>query len=110
MKQKHKKKSELNRQIALDRIKTLFNEAKLEFDVDPKLSNKYVNLARKIAMKCKIKIPSIYKRQYCKHCYSYLMQGKNVTVRTTTKTITYTCKICKRYSRIGYKSKKRKNS
>jgi ribonuclease P protein subunit RPR2 len=108
MKQKHKKKSETKRQISLERIKTLFNQAKHEFSNDPRLSNKYVNLAKKIAMKSKIKMPSIFKRQYCKYCYSYLMQGKNVTVRTTTKTITYTCMNCNRYTRIGYKQKPKK--
>ncbi len=53
--------------IALQRIKILFENAKKM----PKYANRYVELARKIAMKARISIPRQYKRMFCKHCKNY---------------------------------------
>ena len=103
MKRKHKEKSALLKNTALERIHVLFEQATEQFPKDSKLADRYVILARKIAMKYKIKIPSKLKRQYCKHCYSYLMPGANSVIRLTGKTISYYCKKCKKYSRVGYK-------
>lgn len=101
----HKKKSEEFQLIAKERIKKLFEQAVEMFSTDSKLSDRYIELARKIAMKYKVKLTSAQKRMFCKHCYSFLMPGKNCTVRLTGKTITYSCKKCKKFIRIGYKSK-----
>ena len=45
------------KQIAQERIKTLFQEAEKAFSKNPQLSQRYVHLARKIAMKVKTSIP-----------------------------------------------------
>jgi len=105
-KARHQKKKDEQIKIAKQRIKELFKQAVDIFSEDPKLSNRYVQLARKIAMKFKVKLTSTQKRKFCKHCYCFLMPGVNCTVRITGKTITYTCKKCKKFTRIGYKSKK----
>ena len=104
-KARHQKKKEGHKKIAEHRIKELFKQATDMFKKDPKLSNRYVTLARKIAMKFKVKLTSLQKRKFCKHCYCFLMPGKNCTVRITGKTITYTCKKCKKFTRVGYKGK-----
>lgn len=104
-KRRYKKKPAKELGIAEERINELFRQAVEIFNYDSKLSDRYVQLARNIAMKYKIKLASKYKRMFCKHCYSFLMPGVNCTVRITGKTITYTCKRCKRFSRIGYKGK-----
>ncbi len=96
-KQKEKK-------IAISRIHQLFKLANEMHKEDSNLSNRYVEIARKISMKIKVRIPSIYKRQYCKKCYSFLIPGNNTRVRITGKTITYYCKNCKHYNRVGYKN------
>ena len=103
MKKKHQKKKDTHQKIAKERIAILFEQAFQAYGTFPKRSNRYVDLARKMAMKYKIKIPSTLKRQFCKHCYAYLMPGSNCIIRLTGKTITYSCKICKKHSRIGYK-------
>jgi len=64
------------------------------------IANHYVDMARKIAMKSRQKMPPNLKRRYCKHCYSYLAVGKNCRIRNNPKTITYTCLECKRYMRF----------
>lgn len=102
MKQKHQKKPSEHRIIALERIETLFKEADIIFKEDPKLSNRYVKLARKIAMKYKVKIPSELKKRYCKHCHSFLKQGKNCKVRLKDGKAVYHCLVCDKIMRFPY--------
>lgn len=90
-KQKQKK-------IALERIRTLFSEAAN----NKELADRYVFLARKIAMKAKIAIPPKYKRRFCKHCYNYLTPGVNARVRTRQGKVIISCLGCKRFMRIPF--------
>jgi len=104
-KRKHKSKPKEIQEIAKERIEELFRQAENAYKSDPKLSNRYVQLARKIAMKTKVKMTSKQRRMYCKHCYCFLMPGKNSRVRLTGRTITCTCFECKKHTRMGYKKK-----
>lgn len=88
--------------MARERINILFEQADLRFKENSKLSDRYVELARKIAMKYKVRMPRELKRKFCKHCHKYLKPGVNCRVRTTGKNVVYYCKNCKRYMRIGY--------
>jgi ribonuclease P protein subunit RPR2 len=106
MRRKHKRKSKDIRLIAASRIARLFEQAALEFHEDPRLSDRYVVLAQRIAMKCKCTIPVILRRQVCAHCNRYLVPGSNARVRITGKTITYYCSACKGFSRYGYRKRK----
>jgi len=101
-KQYHRKSKEV-KNIAKERILILFDQAKLEFKNDKKLSDRYVHLARTIAMKYKLRMPKEVKRSYCKHCYSYLMPGKNLRVRTNNGKVIYHCKECKGFMRYPLK-------
>ena len=103
MKRKHIQKPVKQQKIALERINILFNEAKNMFNEEPKLSDRYVQLARRIAMKYKVKIPHKFKRRFCKHCHSYLVPGKNLRVRTHKGHMVYYCLNCKHFMRFGYK-------
>ena len=89
-----------NKEIARERIKKLFEEADKVFDKDKNLANRYVKLARKIAMKLNLRIPRGYKRRFCKHCYSYLKPGKNLRVRTKNNKVVYYCLECKKFMRF----------
>jgi len=103
MVRKHNKKPKKQLEIANERIKELFKQAKKAFKQDPKLSNRYVRLARKMAMKYKVKIPSNLKKQFCKHCYTYLVPSKNCRIRTNKSKLVYYCLNCKKYMRFPYK-------
>jgi ribonuclease P protein subunit RPR2 len=105
---RHKEEKKQAKDAAKMSITNLFEQARDTFSTKPALSDRYVDMARKIAMKSGTRIPSLYKRQFCKKCYCYLMPGKNCRVRTTTKTITYYCQNCKSFSRIPYKKDKSK--
>ncbi len=88
------------KKIALHRVETLFKEADEIFKESKELANRYVKLARKIAMRVNLKIPRKLKRKFCKHCYSYLKPGINCRVRTKNSKVIYYCLNCKKYTRI----------
>ncbi|MBU3940693.1 MAG: ribonuclease P [Nanoarchaeota archaeon] len=91
------KNKEEQKEIAKKRIEKLFEEA--EKTKSQKLANRYVELARKIAMKLNLRMPKKFKRKFCKHCYNYF-KGKNYRVRTRDGKLIYYCFECKKYTRI----------
>lgn len=91
------------RKLAVERIKSLFKHAEAAFSKYPERSNRYITMARKIAMKTKTKIPSNLKRRYCKHCYKYLKPGVNCRVRINKSRVIYYCLNCKKFTRIPVK-------
>jgi len=94
------------KEIALERIHILFNEAEKTFSKNKTLANRYVSLARKIAMKVKLKIPLKLKRKFCKHCYKFLMPGVNSRIRTRNGKVVISCFECKKFMRIPMIKKK----
>ena len=88
------------KEIAKERIKILFEQADDVFAKNKPLANRYVTLARKIAMKVKLKIPKELKRKFCKHCYKYLKNGVNSRVRTRGGKVIISCFECKKFTRI----------
>ncbi|MBD3259295.1 ribonuclease P [Candidatus Woesearchaeota archaeon] len=96
-------KRESAQKTALERVKHLFSEAEKAFRRDPKLADRYVHMARKIAMKANLKIPRNLQKKFCKHCYRFLVPGVNCRVRTKEQKLIYYCKHCKRYMRFPLK-------
>ena len=99
------------KQIAKQRIQTLFQQAKNIYRDNPQLSNRYIATARKIAMAAKIPLPTPYKRQICKNCNKLLVQGANCRVRTRPKReshVVITCLNCGCKTRIPLKKKREK--
>ena len=103
MKKRYKGKPKEQQKIARERIQVLFEQAKEMFKEDPMLSDRYVYLARKIAMKYKVKIPSRLKRKFCKHCYKFLVPSVNCRVRAQRGKVVYYCLSCKKFTRFPYK-------
>lgn len=98
-KRKYSKKPNEHLKVAKSRINELFKQAKGIFDADPRLSDRYVTLARRLSMKYKVPLTSAQKRIFCKHCYHFLMPGKNLRVRTRVGKLVYYCENCKKYWR-----------
>jgi len=97
------------KQIAKQRIQTLFQLAKETFHEDPALAQRYVNIARKIAMAARIRLPKMYKRQICRHCKSFILPGVNCRVRIKQQRephVVITCLNCGKQMRIPLKRKK----
>jgi ribonuclease P protein subunit RPR2 len=91
--------------IAKERILILFNQAEGVFSKNKSLANRYVTLARKIAMKVRIRMPLELKRKFCKHCYKFLQPGANSRIRTKDGKVIISCFECKKFTRIQIKKK-----
>src|SRR5262245_47483824 len=83
-------------EIARERIEILLGEARRSLDQNPALSRRYTELAKKISMRTKVRIPSQQKRYICKACGLPLVPGKNARVRVVpgNSRITITCISC----------------
>ena len=94
---------EKQKKIAKEKIEELFEIAKKNFKDDPKVSDRYIRIARRTAMKFRLRISTELKRKFCKFCYKFLVVGKNSRVRISKgKKIIY-CFACKKYNRISIK-------
>lgn len=98
-------------EIARERIEILFRQAEIEFPCHPELSNRYVEIARKISMKFNVPIPSRMKKRFCKACKNYLVYGRNARVRLNSarKYILITCLNCSSKMKYGYSKAKKSN-
>ena len=101
MTQYFKKKKNQAKDIALERIRDLFNQA--DKTKKQELANRYVSLARKISSRLKVRIPSDLKRRFCKHCGSHLRVGTTLRIRLNKGKKTYFCTFCGKITRIPYK-------
>ncbi|MGC8610049.1 MAG: ribonuclease P protein component 4 [Thermoplasmata archaeon] len=73
-------------------IKNLLSLAKeMELKNDLELEKRYIFLALEISKHYKVKFD---KRYICKNCYSYLIPGKNATIRIRKGRIILKCLKC----------------
>jgi ribonuclease P protein subunit RPR2 len=95
------------KRIGSERIRILFDLASSEFKKHPERSDRYVQLARKIAMRYNIRMPKSLKRKVCKKCHKYLVPGKNCRVRTSApqKSVIVKCLECGNVTRHPYRKK-----
>ena len=96
------KKEKLKKQARND-ISSLMKLAKESFKDDKSKSNRYVRKARRLAMKHNIRLSGSVKRKFCKYCYSYLVPGENLRIRTRDGKLVYYCLECKNYMRFPIK-------
>ena len=103
-KRRTRKKPTDQAHIAHERIEILFEQAEKEFNNDSALSDRYVEIARKISMKYNVPIPQKYKKRFCRHCKTYLVYGANARVRINSRKrhILITCLSCNKKMRYGY--------
>lgn len=96
---KPKSKNPATRKIAQERISELFVQARLAFPEHPERSNRYVELAQRIAMRQRVRIDREFRRQYCHHCYAFLVPGSNMRVRVNDGNVVVTCGSCNKKMR-----------
>ena len=99
------------KQIALQRIHTLFHLAREVIHEDHELAQRYVRIARKVAMRTRTRLPKEYRRLICRHCKSFILPGVNCRVRIQQRRephIVVTCFNCSKHSRIPIKVGKKK--
>jgi ribonuclease P protein subunit RPR2 len=97
------------RQIAKQRIQVLFLQAEETRRENPQLASRYVEVARKIAMAAKIRLPPEYKRRICRNCNALLVPGENCRVRVRQRRephVVVTCLACGHQARVMLRKKK----
>jgi ribonuclease P protein subunit RPR2 len=97
------------RQIAKQRIQILFQQAEETRRENPQLASRYVEVARKIAMAAKIRLPTQYKRRICRNCNALLVPGDNCRVRVKQRRephLVITCLACGHQTRALLRKKK----
>jgi ribonuclease P protein subunit RPR2 len=82
------------RRIARERIEILFDRAREFFPEDPAASDRCVDLARRIAMRQRVRIPRELRRRFCRHCSAYLVPGSTLLVRIHRGRVVTTCLRC----------------
>jgi ribonuclease P protein subunit RPR2 len=103
-KKRSSKDKKIQKQIALSRIKKLFLMAENNaISGNLSISNRYVEIARKLSMKHLVPIPKEFRHRFCKHCYSFLIPYINSRFRVHRGKLIIYCYNCKKYSRIPLK-------
>ncbi|MCX6709956.1 MAG: ribonuclease P [Candidatus Woesearchaeota archaeon] len=106
-KKPYRRKPEESTGLAYERIIGLFKLAEEAFPKNKKLADRYVEIARKISSKYKVRIPSNLKKRFCKHCHSFLVPGKNLRIRSQKSHLVYCCLECRRLMRFPYKNREK---
>lgn len=100
-----KKKQELSKKIAAERIERLFDLAEKNAGTHPERTQRYVSLARLIAMRYRVPLGAENKRRLCKYCYTYLAPGNNCRMRLKNGCLVTTCLACGRQMHYPLKPK-----
>ncbi|MFQ6107321.1 MAG: ribonuclease P protein component 4 [Thermoplasmata archaeon] len=102
-----RRKKGLERRIARERIRILFELAEKEaLRGNMRRSNRYVQLARRIGMRYTTPIPSALKRRFCRRCGNFLLPATTSRVRLRSSRITITCGGCGHVMRMPYLKEK----
>jgi ribonuclease P protein subunit RPR2 len=97
--------------IAIQRIHRLFRLAREIINEDSALAQRYVNMARKVAMTAKVRLPKEYRHQVCRHCKSFILPGVNCRVRIEQRRephLVITCLNCGEQMRMPLRKRKGK--
>jgi ribonuclease P protein subunit RPR2 len=98
-------------QMILQQIHVFFKLAQNVVHEDPKLAQHYVDVARKVAMAKRMRMPEEYRRMVCRHCKSFILPGVSCRVRLQPRRephLTVTCFNCGKHMRIPLKKGREK--
>jgi ribonuclease P protein subunit RPR2 len=88
-------------QIARERIDLLMREADLAALAGKmEHADRYVDIARRVGMRYNVRVPTTYRRRFCRGCYRYLQPGVSSRTRLSRGRVVTTCLSCGHVSRI----------
>ncbi len=93
--------------VAKGRIDYLLGLARQKWVQAPALSRRYVQLARKIAMRHRIRLGN---RLFCKECNAPFIHGRTVKSRTIRGSVKWVCTACGGSRTVAAKGQKRGKS
>ena len=84
------------KQIATQRMQILFHNALSNAKNNPRLAERQAEIARKISMKFKIKMPFEISSSFCKKCKKFIPPGiaSKIRLGSKPKSIRITCSYC----------------
>ena len=84
------------KQIATQRIQILFHNALFNAKNNPRLAERQAEIAKKISMKFKIKMPFEISSSFCKKCKKFIPPGiaSKIRLGSKPKSIRITCSYC----------------
>jgi len=100
---RRRKEAAMLKEIASERINILLTRADTIYSSEPALAQRYGELARKIAMKARIRLPEQWRLRFCDRCKKFLYPGITTHVRIKSKNpsrVIYYCDICKEGKKI----------
>jgi ribonuclease P protein subunit RPR2 len=90
-------KKQAAKEIAKERIRLLIDHALREGLYDDILANNQSRLAKRIAMRMRLRLPYEIRQLYCKRCKQFILPGLSSRIRTgrsRLKAIRITCLKC----------------
>lgn len=90
------------RDVALGRVRRLMALAYAASPEDPSRADRYVGLARRIAMRYQVSLPRELRRRVCRGCDGLLVPGRSARVRVAHGRVTVTCLRCAAVKRYPY--------
>ncbi|MGZ4912070.1 MAG: ribonuclease P protein component 4 [Halobacteriota archaeon] len=87
------------RDIVGERIDRLFDLAYTEFATSSARSDRYVQHARCLATKYRVKLGKRYKTRFCRRCGAFFVYGINARVRIKDRRTVITCLRCHQFRR-----------
>ena len=95
------KKKNMRQKIARERIHILLELARASaLEKDNELADRYAQLARRISMRYKVRMPRGFKLNFCRHCQRYLLPGSGSRLRLSGGRLTRQCLKCSSYYRL----------
>lgn len=85
------------RQIALERMEILIQNAISNSRTNPSLAQRQATLAKKISTKYRIRMSYHIRMNFCKKCKKFIASGVNARIRmgrSSVKSIRITCGFC----------------
>jgi len=85
------------RQIALERVEILIQNAVSNARTNPSLAQRQATLAKKLSTKYRIRMPYHIRMNFCKKCKKFIAPGVNARIRigrSSVKSIRITCGFC----------------
>ena len=90
-------KKQIVKEIAKERIDVLIANALIEIKENEKIAYDQAMLAKKIAMRYRLRLPYNIRQLFCKNCKYFIVPGRSSRVRigrSNTKSIRITCLKC----------------
>ncbi|MFP3909084.1 MAG: ribonuclease P protein component 4 [Halobacteriota archaeon] len=103
-----KRRKNLEKNIAHERIEILVDRARRYMNEDYDLSRRYISLAKRIGERYRVKIPKELKITFCKKCL-YPYRSDKFQVRVRKSRVIITCLNCGEERRVPIRPLKTKS-